>query len=85
MKCVRFAKIINNTTITNIFNIDNSDITKTKTQHYQITTVISNKILIFKPLIKKPIATNRALFTVINFSDISIYCYQFLAILNYEN
>ena len=85
MNCVRFAKIINNTTITNIFNIENSDITKTKTQYYQIMTVISNKILIFKPLIKKPIATNRALFTVINFSDISIYCYQFLAILNYEN
>ena len=45
---------MNNTTITNNFNSDNSNIVYIKTQHHQIVTTIPNRIVKFKPMIKKP-------------------------------
>ena len=44
---------MNNTTITNNFNSNNSNIVYIKTQHDQIVTTIPNRIVKFKPMIKK--------------------------------
>ena len=58
MNCFKFASVINNTTIINHFNSDNSYIIKIKTEHCQIMTTITNIILKFKPMTKKPIVAN---------------------------
>ena len=47
-----FANVIKNTTIIKVFDSDNSNITRNKTQHCQIMTTIENRILKFKPMIK---------------------------------
>ena len=49
---------MNNTTIINPFNSDNSCIANIKTQHLQIMTTITDRILKFVLMIKKPIVTN---------------------------
>ena len=70
MNCFRFANATNNTTISNTFNSDNSNITNIKTQHCQIMTTIKNEILTYNVMIKIPKVTNHTVFTIINFSNI---------------
>ena len=50
--------------IMNIFNSDNSNIAYSN---------IANRILKFKPMIKKPIMTNHTFFAVVTFSKISSF------------
>ena len=75
MNCLRFANIMNNTTIINTFKIDISNIAKSKTQPCQIMATITNRILKFEPIIKILIVTNYALFTIISFSKINFVTY----------
>ena len=58
-------------TIIDIFNIENSNIAKIKTQYCQIVTTITNIVLKFKPVMKIPVVTNYIFFTVITFSNIN--------------
>ena len=71
MNCSRFANVMNNTTISSSFNSDNSNIANSKTQHRQIITTITYRILKFEPLIKKPIVTNYTFCTVITTASIN--------------
>ena len=66
---------MNNTTIVNILNSDNSNIADIKTKHCQIMTSIAYRILKFESMIKKPIVTNHASFTFITFSRINSFVY----------
>ena len=68
--CFRFAKIVNKTTITNTFNSDNSNIAKIKTQHRQIMTTVTNGLLKFKFMIKRPVMANYTFFFVITLCNI---------------
>ena len=78
MNYIRFANAMNNTTTINTFNNDNRNIAKIKTQHCQIMTNITNKILKFEPMIKEPTVTNYTFFIVFTFSGInSFYLNQF--------
>ena len=63
---------MNNITIINPFTSHNSNIANIKTQHSQIMTTITNIILKFKPMIKKPIVPNHAYFTFIIFGRIRL-------------
>ena len=56
MICVKFANVMNNATIINTFNSDNSNITKTQQSHIMAT--ITNGIWRFKLMIKIPMLTN---------------------------
>ena len=71
MNCFRFANVMNSTNIINTFNSDNSNIANIKTKHRQIMTTITNRILKFKPMIKKPIVADDIFFTIITFSRIN--------------
>ena len=62
---------MNNTTIINTFNCDNSSIANIETQHRQIITTIAKRILKYKPMIKKPLVTDNTFFTVSIFSKIN--------------
>ena len=73
MNCIGFANVMNNTIIINIFNSDNSNISKIKTQHHQIMTTITDRILKFKPMIKTSVVANYTSFTAITFSNISSF------------
>ena len=75
MKCVRFANAMNNTTIIDPFNSDNSNIANIKTQHCQIKKTITNGILKFKPTIKQPIVADNIFFTVITFNRINSFIF----------
>ena len=52
MICSKFANVVNNTTIKNTFNNDDSNITKIKTQDCQIMATIAKRILKFKSMRK---------------------------------
>ena len=58
---------MNNTTIINTFNCDDSNIANIKTQHGQVMTTITNRILKFKPKIKKKNDSRQSI----------LYCYYF--------
>ena len=64
---------MNNATVISIFNSDKSKIDKIKTQHPQIMTTFTSRILKFKPMIKKPVVANHTFFTVIIFSRINLF------------
>ena len=66
---------MNNTTVINIFNSDNINIAYIKAQNRQIMTTITNIILKFEPMTKKPLVTNHAFFTSITFSRIDSSAY----------
>ena len=66
---------MNNTTTINIFNSDNSDIAFINTPYCQIMTTIAYKILKFESIIKKPIMTSYAFFTIVAFSKINSFAY----------
>ena len=55
---------MNNTTILNTFDSDNSNVAYIKTQHRQIMATITYKILKFEPMIKKAIVPNCTFLTV---------------------
>ena len=57
-----------------IINID-----KIKIQHRQIIATITDRILKFEAMIKKPLVTNYTFFTDISFSRISSFAYIFLS------
>ena len=63
---------MNNTTIINIFNSDNKNISSTKT-YCQMMAAIAHKILKFESMIKKAIVANHALFTCITFSKMNSF------------
>ena len=65
--CFKFANVMNNITIINPFTSHNKNISNIKIQHCQIMTTITNIILEFKSMIKKPIVPNHAFFTFITF------------------
>ena len=50
MNCFRFANAMNNVTINNIFDSDNSNIANIKTKDRQIMTNITKRVLKFKPI-----------------------------------
>ena len=58
-----------NAMIINTFSSDNTNIARIKTLHCQIKTIITNKTVKFKPIIKKPVVTENTFFT--------LYCYYF--------
>ena len=66
---------MNNATIINFFNSDNNNIANIKTQHGQIIANTIDRILKFEPMIKKPIAANYKLFTVITFRRINSFAF----------
>ena len=70
MNCFRSANAVNNTTIIDTFNSDNSNITKTNARLSQLMTTIANKILKFEPTINLSKKANYLFFTVITFSNI---------------
>ena len=74
MNCFRFPNVINNSTIINTFNSDNSNIANINTQRRQSMTTITNKISKFTPIIKKPLVAGNTFFTVILY----FYTVQFL-------
>ena len=69
MNCIRFGNAINNTMIINTFNSDNSNIIKTMTT----SSNHDNKILKFKPMIKKSIVVHYTFFTAITSSNINSF------------
>ena len=71
MNYFRFANAMKNTTIINIFNIDNGNIANIKTQHCQIMTTITNRILKSEHMIKIPIVAYYSFFTANTFSSIN--------------
>ena len=66
---------MNNTTIINIFNSGDTNITYNKAQHGQIMATIVYKILKFEPMIKKSMVENHALFAIVTFSKINSFAY----------
>ena len=58
---------MNNTKIIKIFNSDNSNIVKIRTQNLQIMTTTTNEILKFEPMLKIPIKVDNTFFTIITF------------------
>ena len=54
----RFAKVMNHTTIINMFNSNSSNITYINTQHSKTMPAIAYNILRFESLIKNPIMAN---------------------------
>ena len=66
---------MNNTTIINTFNGNNSNAANFKLQHRQIMTTIANKILKFKPMTKIPIVTSHNYFAIITFSRVHSFIY----------
>ena len=69
MNSFRFSNVMNNTAIINTFNSDNRNIAYIKIQHCQIMAIVTNRILKFKPMIKKPVVADNILFTVITFTN----------------
>ena len=66
---------MNNTTIINIFNSNNSNTAYIKTQHCQIRTTIAYRILKIESMIKKPIMANHVFFAAVTFSKINSFAY----------
>ena len=66
---------MNNTTVINILNSDNSNIAFMKTQNCKIMTTIVNIILKFESMIKKPLIANHAFFAVVTFSKINSFAH----------
>ena len=64
---------MNNTTIINIFNCDNSNITRSKTLHLPVMTTITDIILKLKSMVKNPIVNNHTFFTVITYININTF------------
>ena len=62
---------MNNKTVIDTFNNDNSNVAYIKTQHCQFMTTIAYRILKLELMIKKPIVTKYVFFTVITFSNIN--------------
>ena len=75
MHCFRLANVVNNATIINTINSNNSNIAKIKTQHHEIMPTVANGILKFEPIIKKPIVTSYKFLNVITFSNIISFAY----------
>ena len=64
---------MNNTTIINTFNSDNSNITNINTKLLKIMTTITGITLKYKKMIAKKVVTNLTLCTVIIFSRIKSF------------
>ena len=56
---------MDNKTIINTFNSDNRNIANIKKQYHQIMTTITERIVKFNSMIKRPVITNHTNFTVI--------------------
>ena len=66
---------MNNKTIINIFNSDNSNIAYIKTQNCQIFITIAYRILKFEPMIKTPILANYEFYVIATFSRNNSFAY----------
>ena len=66
---------MNNTTIINIFNSDNSSIPHTRTQNCPNMATIAYRFLKLESMINKPIVRNYAFFNAITFSRFSSFPY----------
>ena len=55
---------MDDTTLTNPFNSDNTNVDNIKTQHRQIMTTITDRILILEPITKTPLVENYIFFAV---------------------
>ena len=66
---------MNNTTIINISNINNSNIAYMNTYHCQIMTTIAYRIVKYESRIKKAIMANHTFFAVVTFSRINPLAY----------
>ena len=66
---------MNNTTIINIFESDNSNIAYINNLHCQIMTTIAYRILKFESIIKKPVMANYTSFAVVTSSKINSFAY----------
>ena len=64
-----------NTTIINIYDSNNSNITYINNKHCQIMTTIAYRIFKFESVIKKSIVTNHTFFAVVTFSKINSFAY----------
>ena len=73
--CIRFANVMNGTTIICTIKSETSSTTDIKTRQKQIMTTITNRFLKFIPIIKIPIVANYLFFPVITFSNISFLTY----------
>ena len=76
---MRFANVMSITTMINTLCSDNSNIANVvDTLPQQIMTTITNRILTFKPMIKKPLVINHTFFTATTFSkfNFSFYIYS---------
>ena len=73
-RVINNEQIMNNTTIMNIFNRDNSNIAYINTKHCQIMATIAYRILKFESMIKKRIVANHAWF-VSTFSKVNSFAY----------
>ena len=74
---------MNNTTIVNIFNNDNSNYAYIKTQHYQIMAIIAYRIFKLEFMIKKPSVANHTFFNSITFSRINPFAYINFIVIQY--
>lgn len=74
--CFRFANVMINTTITNIFNSDNKNIAYIKTKHHLIMTASAYRTSKVETMFKKPIVTSHAFVTAISLSRIRYRLYQ---------
>ena len=66
---------MNNTTIINVLNSDNSNSAYINFEHFQIMTAIADRILKSESMIKNPIVANHAFFTSYAFSRINPLAY----------
>ena len=66
---------MNNPTIINILNSDNSKIAFIKTQNCLTMATIAYRILKFEYMVKKPIVPNHGLFYFITFSRVNSFPY----------
>ena len=75
-----FPNVTNNTTMINPFNNNNRKIANNKTQHCQIMTTITNRILKLKSMIRKSIVADNTFFTVITFSRINSFKINYIVV-----
>ena len=66
---------MNNTTIINIFNSNNSNVDYIKTQNCQTMTTRPNRILKLESMINKSIVANHAFAPVVTFGKINFFVY----------
>ena len=73
--CFGSANVMNNTTIINIFNSDNTTVTYIDIKHCQIIATMTYIMLKIKRIIEKPIVLNHTFFAVATFTRMNSFAY----------